>query len=63
MKKAIILIIILFLLGCKKSEKSPCVEALDCDDCNCLFDEMQKNAGNREKMDSLKACYEENCKK
>lgn len=62
MKKAIMFVSFLFLVSCGKKEQAPCVKELDCADCHCIFDEMQKSAGNQARYDSLKTCYEKACK-
>lgn len=61
MKKGIIFfstLLSILIAGCSQAAKEPCVKNLNCDDCNCIFDELQKNTGDRARMDSLRACYE-----
>lgn len=62
MKKTIMLLGFLLLLSCSKGKNAPCVKELDCIDCDCIFDEMQKSVGNQARYDSLKACHEKACK-
>lgn len=62
MKKAIMLLSLMLLFSCGKKEQAQCIKELECTDCNCIFDEMQKNAGNQARYDSLKACFEKACK-
>lgn len=63
MKKTIIIVSLLLLVACGKKEQAECISNLNCEDCNCIFDEMQRSVGDQARYDSLKACYEKNCKK
>lgn len=51
------------MIGCSsKVEQAPCGKELQCKDCNCLFDEIQKNLNNPEKLQKAQECYEKYCK-
>jgi hypothetical protein len=59
--RIVLYFLLIFLLGCS-GKKNPCMEEWDCRDCNCMFDKIQQNLHDAQKLQRIQECYDKACK-
>lgn len=62
MRFTAILFLSVFLVSCGKSKSNiPCFKEAGASNCSELFDVIQKNLGDQEKLLDLRECYDKHC--
>ncbi len=62
MRALLLLLSVTFLLSCKSKKDVPCFQEADVSNCTELFEAIQQNLNNQDKILDLRDCYDQHCK-